>query len=158
VVSRGEDRDVEAIISELARHALADQAQIVSEMRAGAGILLAAGSLIASFLGSESLSRGGLTLIAWLAIAAFVMSMLATLYVLLPKPSLRFSVSSTDVQPTLPEAPAPHEVHASVARLGAALYGRNAPVVWRAQIVYVVAVVAVVAQVFLWVSQLAATM
>jgi hypothetical protein len=158
VVSGADDKDVEAIIAELARQGLADQAQLVSEMRSGAGMLLAAGSLIASFLGSESLSRGGLTWVAWLAIAAFVTSMLTTLYVLVPKLSLRFSVPTTDVQAALTDAPVPHEVHASVTKLGEALFGQNMPVMRRLQATYVTAVGAVAAQVILWVAQLAATM
>jgi len=121
-------------------------------------MLLAASSLIASFLGSEALGRGGLTLVAWLAIGAFVASLLATLYVLIPKLSLTFVVDARQLRRSLADEPNSSEINSALVRLSQRLRRSNGSVIRQLYGIYLLAAVSVTLQVALWVVQLAATM
>lgn len=62
------------------------------ELRARAGTLLTAASLIASFLGGQLLVRADVGLWAGLALTAFGSSVVLSIYVLLPKDDLSFAL------------------------------------------------------------------
>jgi hypothetical protein len=69
---------------ELAVRALAQQEQALTEIRSRTGTLLTASSLIASFLGAEAIGRNGLNAWIVLALVAFGLSVVLSIYVLLP--------------------------------------------------------------------------
>jgi hypothetical protein len=79
---------------ELAVRALAQQEQSLTEIRARTGTLLAASSLIASFLGAQAIGRNGLNVWIVLALAAFAVSVVMSIYVLQPKAGLTFALDA----------------------------------------------------------------
>ncbi len=79
---------LEQEVHRIAARALSQQEQALTELRTRTGTLLTAASLIASFLGGQALARGGLSLWIILALAAFAMSVILCIYVLLPKDGL----------------------------------------------------------------------
>ena len=70
------------------------QEGLVDELRARTGLLIAASSLAASFLGQPALARAG-TILTALALSAFAHSVASSLYVLIPKRGLVFSVAGS---------------------------------------------------------------
>jgi hypothetical protein len=75
----------EQLAYEAALRRLDKQESVLNEVRARTGILLAASSLAASFLGRDALERPASTVIAVLALLAFVVSIGASVYVLIPR-------------------------------------------------------------------------
>ena len=67
------------------------QEHLLDELRARTGLLLAAASLAASFLGRPALDADPVVF-AWLALGAFAASIAASLYVLVPKDNLVFAL------------------------------------------------------------------
>jgi hypothetical protein len=73
------------------------QERVVEELRSRTGVLLAASSLAASFLGREAFADSGWGSLAFVAGGAFLVTMLASVYVLLPRDKLIFSVIGSAV-------------------------------------------------------------
>jgi len=74
------------------------QERAVEQLRARTGILLAATSLTASFLGAETIQHAnGLGTLGALALVSLVSSVGLCIYVLLPKEGFVFSLSATGV-------------------------------------------------------------
>jgi hypothetical protein len=97
------------VVDQLARLAyeaslrsLDKQDEVFSELRARTGLVLAASALAASFLGDTALDNGSLWLIV-LALLAFACSVGASIYVLLPKRDLIFSLAGSAVYEQLYE-------------------------------------------------------
>ena len=76
--------EFERLAYETARSSLQQQSTLLDEIRARTGVLLAASSLAASFLGADAF-RDPSTLPALVALASFVLSIGCSVYVLLPK-------------------------------------------------------------------------
>jgi hypothetical protein len=86
--------EFERLAYETALHGLDKQEEVLRELRARTGILLAASSLTASFLGRTALEPSGSVgrvVVLGLALVAFSVSIAASIYVLMPKSPLRFS-------------------------------------------------------------------
>jgi hypothetical protein len=83
--------DLAEIAYEASLRRLDKQERLLDELRARTGLLLAAASLAVSFLGRPALDAEPVAF-AVLALAAFVMSMAASLYVLMPKRNLVFAL------------------------------------------------------------------
>jgi hypothetical protein len=98
------------IAYEASLRSLDKQEEVVAELRARTGLVLAASSLAASFLGERAIVEG--TLVAVLvALAAFGVSLGASLYILLPKADLGFSLKGSNVYEEFFDfAPEPSEV------------------------------------------------
>jgi hypothetical protein len=89
------DGPIERLAYEAALRAMQDQSAELNQLRAQTGTLLAAGSITASFLGAQTLSKSGeLGTFGGTALVAFVLSTLAAIYVLLPKAGLVFSLNA----------------------------------------------------------------
>jgi hypothetical protein len=86
---------------ELALRALAQPEQALTEIRARTGTLLTASSLIASFLGAEAIARNGLNVWIVLALVAFGVSVVLSIYVLLPKEGLIFALDAPETYEAL---------------------------------------------------------
>jgi hypothetical protein len=84
------------IAYEASLRSLDKQEEVVAELRARTGLILAASSLAASFLGEPAITEGALVLVA-VALAAFAVSLGASLYVLLPKGDLVFSLKGSNI-------------------------------------------------------------
>jgi hypothetical protein len=89
--------DLAALAFELSRKRLDQQERVLEELRSRTGVLLAASSLAASFLGQEAFGDSGWGLLAFVAAGAFLITMLASVYVLLPRDRLIFSVIGSAV-------------------------------------------------------------
>lgn len=126
----------------------------MNELRARTGTLLAASALVASFLGGRVAEAGGGTSTA-LALAAFVGSVLASVYVLLPKPSLIFALRGSVLFESEHDDPGGlPETHRRLAYWLEGYYDDNQVTVEKMFRLYRVATVAVLLQVLLWVSEL----
>lgn len=75
----------ERLAYEAAQRALDKQEKLIEELRSRTGLLLAAASLAASFLGREAFADNPKRGLAVLALIAFLIAVGASLYVLLPK-------------------------------------------------------------------------
>jgi hypothetical protein len=75
----------ERLAYEAAQRALDKQERLVEELRSRTGVLLAAAALAASFLGREAFREDIRRGFAVIAIAAFLASIAASVYILLPK-------------------------------------------------------------------------
>jgi hypothetical protein len=78
------------------------QDEVFRELRARTGLVLAASALAASFLGDTALDNGPL-LLTVLALVAFACSVGASIYVLLPKRDLIFSLAGSTIYEELYE-------------------------------------------------------
>jgi hypothetical protein len=83
--------DLAEIAYEASLRRLDKQERLLDELRARTGLLLAAASLAASFLGRPALDAEPVAF-AFLALAAFATSMAASLFVLMPKKDLVFAL------------------------------------------------------------------
>lgn len=78
------------------------QERAVEQLRARTGILLAASSLTASFLGAQTIQHeSGLSVLSGLALVSLAASVLLCVYVLLPKRVFEFSLNAPQVYETL---------------------------------------------------------
>lgn len=87
--------EFERLAFEAALRGLEKQERLLEELRARTGVLLAASSLAASFLGQRAFQEPHPGELAVVALAAFVVSIVASVYILLPKSALIFSESGT---------------------------------------------------------------
>ena len=76
--------DIPGLLFDLARASLDHQERQVSELRSLTQALLTAAALIASFLGSTAIDRGGLDAAAVGALVALCATLMACLFLLLP--------------------------------------------------------------------------
>jgi len=75
----------ERLAYEAAQRALDKQERLIDELRSRTGLLLAAASLGASFLGREAFAGDPKEGLALIALVAFLVAVAASVYVLLPK-------------------------------------------------------------------------
>jgi hypothetical protein len=94
--------DLAELAYEASLRRLDKQERLLEELRARTGLLLAAASLAASFLGRPALDADPV-LLAGLALLAFAFSMGASLFVLMPKKNLVFAVIGSSVYEELYE-------------------------------------------------------
>jgi hypothetical protein len=80
---------------ELSLRTLTQQEAALNELRARTGTLIAAASIVASFLGGTAISKHGLDPWGVLALVAFVGSIALAIWVLLPREHLIFSVQGS---------------------------------------------------------------
>jgi hypothetical protein len=86
----------EAVIYEEAKRGIAAQSASLDELRSRTGLLLAAASVTASFLGAHVTDASGIGFLGILAIVAFGVAVVGCLYVLWPhKDAWTFVVSPT---------------------------------------------------------------
>jgi hypothetical protein len=110
-VATVENVELAEIAYEASLRRLDKQERLLDELRARTGLLLAAASLAASFLGRPALDAEPVAL-GILALAAFATSMASSLYVLMPKKNLVFALVGSRVYEELYEfSDAPDEVH-----------------------------------------------
>jgi hypothetical protein len=152
----GDDIGFEPLLAELARESLTAQHDVLRDLRTGAGMLLAATSLIASFLGSEVLQRSGISPLTAMALGMFVVGLLATMYVLVSRPEVRSDLPTSRLLAVVDSTSRnPYEV---VVELCTTARRANAPVIRVVGGAYNVSLGSVCLQTGLWVVQLLATM
>src|SRR6266516_860914 len=84
--------DLASLAYELSLRALNQQEAAVNELRARTGTILAASSVVASFLGGRAIDRAGFDVLTVLGLVAFAISILLGLSVLSPREGLVFAV------------------------------------------------------------------
>lgn len=89
--------EFERLAYEEALRTLDKQERLLEELRARTGLLLAAAALAASFLGSSAFLHPSPRSLSVAALTAFVVTLVASLFILLPKKNLVFSVAGTGV-------------------------------------------------------------
>jgi hypothetical protein len=147
---------IHRIAYELSLRVLDQQERVVNDLRARTGTLLAASSLVASFLGGRGIDDGEPGILTGLALAAFAASVAASVYVLLPKPSLIFALRGTVLFEE--EFADPGGLPETYRRLVYWLEGyraANEPTIGRLFAFYRGATAAVLVQVILWSMELA---
>ena len=91
---------LEELVYAAAVRRLDKQEHVLGELRATTGILLAASSLTASFLGQRAIVAGRLGVLVVLALVSFAILVAAALYVLAPRQAFAFAVSAARVTRT----------------------------------------------------------
>ena len=89
--------EFEKLAYEAALRGLDKQEGLLEAMRSRASVLLAASSVAASFLGQQAYWGPDATSVASVALAAFIVSSGASVFVLLPKRNLVFAPAGVDV-------------------------------------------------------------
>jgi hypothetical protein len=95
--------EFERLAYEAALRSLDKQEGLLDELRARTNTLLAISSLAASVLGREAFSTSNSKTLALVALAAFVISVAASVFVLLPKRKLTFAESGEHLYEVLYE-------------------------------------------------------
>lgn len=95
--------EFERIAFEASLRALDKQESLLDELRARTGVLLAAATVAASLLGEAALSGDPSPVPAIVAGVAFLAAVLGSIYVLLPKKSLVFSLEGVTIYERLHE-------------------------------------------------------
>jgi hypothetical protein len=89
--------EFERLASDAALRALDKQERLLEELRNRTGVLLAASSLAVSFLGRDAFTHSTPVPVVGLALLAFLVSIMASVYVLAPKHHLAFSLSGPEL-------------------------------------------------------------
>jgi hypothetical protein len=152
-----EDADsggLENLAYELSLKALERQERALDELRARTGTMLAASSIAASFLGGRAADEDT-GFLAVFAVTAFVCSIAAGTYVLLPKTGLIFALRGSVLFEREFEKAIPlTETYRRLAYWLEAYHDDNQPVVDRLFGFFRVATVAVLLQVVLWILEI----
>jgi hypothetical protein len=82
-------REIARVAYSIARAALDEQHTAVRDLRARTGALLTATSVVVSFLGARALTTSHLRSLAFLGLGVFVLSLVLSLYVLLPTKKIK---------------------------------------------------------------------
>ncbi len=146
---------LETVSSDAALRALSEQEGALRDLRARAGTLLTAASLTVSFLGAQAIDREGLGVLGALAVAAFVVSLLTTLYVLMPKEGLIFALDGPELYEALYEVRGDlDEIHRRLTYWVASFRGGNHSTIQQLYSSFKLATWALIAQVLLWTAHL----
>jgi hypothetical protein len=95
---RGEpEREIARVAYSIARAALDEQHAAVRDLRARTGALLTATSVVVSFLGARALTTSHLRSLAFLGLGVFVLSLVLSLYVLLPTKKIKSLAAGGDL-------------------------------------------------------------
>jgi hypothetical protein len=142
---------------QLSLRSLDQQEGVLNELRSRTGTLLAASSLVASFLGARAAAHGRLTWLAILGLVVFGLSLLASGYILLPRPKMIFALrGSVLLEEEFGISGGLPETHRRLAYWLEGYHGNNQDVIDRMFDAFVLAAVAVFAEVVIWTGQLLA--
>jgi len=142
---------------ELSLRTLSQQESALNELRARTGTLIAAASLVTSFLGGAAIARDGLDVWSVIALILFVASIGFATWVLLPKKDLTFSVFGSalfedEIKADVFEI---GETHRRLAYWLDGYHAENLPKIDRLFTFYRLATIALLGEVFFWSLQLA---
>ena len=142
---------------ELSLRTLSQQESSLNELRARTGALIAAASIVTSFLGGAAIPRNGLDAWSVIALILFVASIVLATWVLLPKGKLVFSIHGSalfedEVKADIFEI---GETHRRLAYWLDGYHAENEPKIHRLFGYYRWATVALLGEVIFWSLQLA---
>jgi hypothetical protein len=153
MATRAEQDTLPRLAYDLSTRALERQEQVIDELRARSGVLIASSSLAASFLGGRAADEGW-SVFGVLAVAAFVLSIAASLWVLLPKEGLIFALRGTVLLETQRERIPMDENYRRLTYWIEGYRDTNQPTINRLSNLYRLAVLAILGQVLLWVFEI----
>jgi hypothetical protein len=143
---------------EAALRSLDQQQRVLEEIRSRTGILLAAASVTASFLGARALERHGIVFLSVAALAALVLTLVIGILVLVPREEFVFSVSGTVLYADLVDVDDRAEQHRYAAYwLDQFWEGNDAPIE-KLNARFKIAAGALVAQIVLWTLAISGTL
>ncbi len=149
--------DLASLAFDASLRALDKQERLLEELRARTGVLLAASALAASFLGEPALD--GHHAVAVLALAAFAVSISTSLYVLLPKRDLVFSLIGSQVYEELYDLRDDvHELHRRLAYDLDRFWDENDVTMKRLFVAFRLAAVALTAEILLLLAAIGGTL
>jgi hypothetical protein len=114
-MSGNEEQQRARLAYDASLRALDQQQRVLEEIRSRTGILLAAASLSASFLGARAFDEHGIAALSFLALVALVVTLVVGTLVLVPREEFVFSVSGTVLYEDLAEVDDQAEQHRYVA-------------------------------------------
>jgi len=140
---------------ELSLRALNQQEGVLNELRTRTGTLLAASSFVASFLGARAAIADAFSWLTVLGLAAFAITILGGLYVLIPRGGLIFALRGTVLlEAEFGEPGGLPEVHRRLTYWLEEFRDDNQRIIDRLFRAFSVAALAVLAEVILWATQL----
>jgi hypothetical protein len=150
--------DLPRVAYESSLRSLDKQENLLAELRARTAIVVAGSSVAASFLGEPALAEG-FAFFAILALLAFVVSIAASLYVLLPKRDLVFSLVGGRLYEELYEfSEEPSEVYRRLAYDLDRFWESNDPILRHVIRMFSVAALALGMEIAFFLGSLAATL
>jgi hypothetical protein len=126
-MQESEDEQRARLAYEASLRALDQQRRSLEEIRSRTGVLLAAASICASFLGSKALERHASVIVIVLALTALVMTLLLGILVLTVRERLVFSVSGSELHNRLLVVRTRADQHRYLAEWLTAAWNRNEP-------------------------------
>ncbi|TML12602.1 MAG: hypothetical protein E6G33_13275 [Actinobacteria bacterium] len=151
--------NLQGLSYELSLRALGQQERGLEELRNRTGTLLAASSLVASFLGARAIDRVGVDGIALVPLLAFILSVLLSVYVLAPKANLEFALRGSEVwEYFVSEDDDLSEAHRTLAYWIDDVHANNQGLIDRLLICFSTACFALVVEAVLWALELGGTL
>jgi hypothetical protein len=143
--------EFERLAYQLSLRDLDRQEGVLDELRSRAGTILTASSILASFLGGQAISHSGFGWWTWATLAAFIASVTACVWILLPVSALRFGVGGPGAYEALYyQGDNMPEVHRRLAYWLADFYDGNQRKIDALVVRYRIAAAAVVIEGILW--------
>jgi hypothetical protein len=146
----GEEQQRAKLAYEASLRSLDQQQKVLEEVRSRTGILLAAASLSASFLGARAFEQDGVSVVSVLALAALVTTLVTGILILVPRQEFIFSLAGTVLYNDLRDVEDAAEQHRYVAYWLDEYWERNESPIQRLNLRFQVASGALVAQILLW--------
>jgi hypothetical protein len=143
---------------EAALRSLDHQHRVLDEIRSRTGILLAAASLSASFLGARAFDQHGIVVLSVLALVALVTTLVLGTLVLVPREDFVFSLSGTVLYADLSDVDDRAEQHRYVAYWLDQFWDRNDGPIEKLNRRFKVAASALVAQILCWTLAISGTL
>ena len=142
---------------EAALRTLDQQRDNLEQIRIRTGVLLAAASLSASFLGSKAFDRHANAIVTCFALAALVLTLLFGILVLTLDENLAFSLSGPTLHTYLRSVGDRADQHRRLAHLLDAVWERNKPSMERLDFRFQIAAAALATQIVLWTLAISAS-
>jgi hypothetical protein len=153
-----EPADVGALYAasyDLSLRSLTQQESVLNELRARTGTLLAASSVVASFLGAQAAASPGTSWLTVLGLIAFAVTVFGGLYVLMPRGGLIFALrGSVLLQEEFGEPGGLPELHRRLTYWIEGFRDANQRIIDRLFLAFSAAALGVLAEVILWATQL----
>jgi uncharacterized membrane protein YfcA len=136
---------------ELSVRTLSQQEKSLDELRSRTGVLLTATALVTSFLGARALQDPDLQWLSILGLAAAILSILLSIYVLAPKPNLNFALHGAAIYEYFIRAEADLEdAHLTLAYWNREAWNENQTAIDRSIVVFGIACGGLLVAVLLW--------
>lgn len=143
--------DLESLAYELSLRTLGQQEAALDELRSRTGTLLTATALVTSFLGARALQEGGHKWLSFSGLAASVISILLSVYVLAPKAKLNFALHGAAIYEYFFRAGVGlDEAHRTLAYWNREAWETNQRVIYRLVTFFRIACGGLVAAVLFW--------